>query len=144
MAGDDQGPPRASFLGVGWAFPPAFSRGGAEVAMVADEVDVHHSLAILLRTRPGERPMHEDFGCALDDVLFEELDQSTIERLSARISDAILRHEPRIAVDDLDVAPLADQAGALEIKIAYRILGTNSRYNLVFPFYLVEAATPFA
>ena len=132
-------PPRHSFLGVGWAFPPSFSRGGAEVEVVADEVDVHQSLTILLATRPGERPMHEDFGCALDQVLFEELDQATIERLSAELSDAILRHEPRIAVDALDVTPRVDQAGALEIRIAYRILGTNSRYNLVFPFYLVEA-----
>ncbi|MCA9638263.1 MAG: GPW/gp25 family protein [Myxococcales bacterium] len=134
--------PLTSFLGVGWAFPPAFSRGGAEVELVADEVDVHQSLAILLATRPGERPMSEEYGCALDEILFEELDQATVERLGARISDAILRHEPRIAVDALDVSPLADQAGALEIRIAYRILETNSRYNLVFPFYLVEAATP--
>lgn len=140
----DRGPPRASFLGVGWAFPPAFSRGGAEVEVVADEDDIHQSLTILLATRPGERPMNEDFGCALDEVLFEELDQGTIERLGARISDAILRHEPRIAVDDLDIAPLAGSAGALEIRIGYRILGTNSRHNLVFPFYLVEAVTPFA
>ena len=86
--------------------------------------------------------MSEEYGCAPDEILFEELDQATVERLGARISDAILRHEPRIAVDALDVTPRVDQAGALEIRIAYRILGTNSRYNLVFPFYLVEAATP--
>ena len=128
-----------SFLGTGWSFPPAFSRGGAEVALVSDAEDVHQSLQILLATRRGERPMEETYGCNLDDVLFEEMDQALINRVTGLISDAILEHEPRIQLDEVEVTP-AEEAGVLNIRIEYVILGTNSRYNMVFPFYLNEAA----
>lgn len=134
--------PAASFLGVGWRFPPSFSAGGTELALVAGEEDIHQSLEILLTTRAGERPMQEAFGCALDDLLFEEFDQALIARVAALLSDAILRHEPRIALNDLDVAQHRDDPGLLEVHLDYTVLGTNSRYNMVFPFYLNEATSP--
>src|SRR5688572_8172048 len=97
--------PAPSFLGTSWSFPPAFSRGGAEVALVSDAEDVHQSLQILLATRHGERPMQETYGCNLDDVLFEEMDQALVNRVTGLISDAILEHEPRIRLDEVDVTP---------------------------------------
>ena len=130
-----------SFLGTGWGFPPEFSAGGAEVQVVSDVEDVHQSLQILLATRRGERPMQETFGCNLDEVLFEEMDQGLINRLSSLIHDAVLEHEPRVELRAVDVSPGRD-AGVLDIRIEYAILGTNSRYNMVFPFYLNEATTP--
>jgi phage baseplate assembly protein W len=42
--------PERSFLGTGWAFPPAFSEGGAEVDMVSAAEDIHQSLQILFST----------------------------------------------------------------------------------------------
>ena len=134
--------PRPSFLGVGWAFPPSFSRGGAEVEVVADEVDVHQSLAILLATRPGERPMSEEYGCALDEILFEELDQSLANQITATITDAILYHEPRIVLDRVSVDDSTGTEGLLQIRLAYTVRSTNSRYNMVFPFYVNEATPP--
>jgi uncharacterized protein len=134
-------PPAPSFLGTGWSFPPSFGRGGAELSTVSDVEDVHQSLRILLATRRGERPMQETFGCNLDEVLFEEMDQALINRVSSLISDAILEHEPRVELRAVDVSPAQD-TGVLDIRIEYAILGTNSRYNMVFPFYLNEAITP--
>jgi phage baseplate assembly protein W len=131
----------ASFLGTGWSFPPGFSRGGGQVAMVSEEEDVHQSLQILLATRRGERPMQETFGCNLDAVLFEEMDQALVSRVTTLIYDAVLEHEPRVKVHAIDVS--ADgEAGVLRIRLDYAIQGTNSRYNMVFPFYLNEASTP--
>mgnify|MGYP000918148329 FL=1 len=43
----------SSFLGRGWAFPPAFASGGAR--MTEDEADIDASLRILFGTTPGER-----------------------------------------------------------------------------------------
>lgn len=135
-------PAPPSFLGTGWSFPPGFSGGGAEVAMVADVEDIHQSLAILLATRPGERPMQESFGCALDDALFAEIDEALISRITALISDAILRHEPRVALAELDVRQSDADPGVLQIRLEYAVPGTNSRYNMVFPFHLNEAVAP--
>lgn len=140
MSTDQRVPP--SFLGTGWSFPPEFGPGGAEVATVSEVEDVHQSLAILLASRHGERPMQDSFGCNLDTLLFEEIDQALINQITTLIHDAVLRHETRIELLDVDVSPDPSEAGVLRIQLDYAVLGTNSRYNMVFPFYLNEAATP--
>ncbi len=130
------------FLGTGWSFPPTFGRGGAEVAMVSGVEDIQQSLHILLSTRLGERVMQDEFGCALDSVVFEEIDQGLMNTLNRSISDAILYHEPRITLDQIDVNESVEQPGLLLISLAYTVRSTNSRFNMVYPFYINEAATP--
>lgn len=130
-----------SFLGTGWSFPPSFSRDGAEVEVVSDVEDVHQALQILLATRRGERPMQERFGCNLDALAFEEMNQGLVSSITSLINDAVLLHEPRVVLNAVDATPTGE-AGVLQIRIEYSIPGTNSRYNMVFPFYLNEAVTP--
>jgi phage baseplate assembly protein W len=131
-----------SFLGTGWGFPPTFTRGGAEVEVVSGAEDIHQSLQILLSTRLGERVMQENFGCDLTNMLFEEMDQGLINNLSSLVSDAILYFEPRIKLDKLDVSESESNPGLLLIGIQYTIRSTNSRFNMVYPFYVNEAAVP--
>jgi hypothetical protein len=88
----------------------------------------------------GERVMQDAFGCALDNVVFEEIDQGLINTLNRTISDAILYHEPRITLDELDVSESPDEPGLLLISLIYTIRGTNSRFNMVYPFYINEAS----
>jgi phage baseplate assembly protein W len=135
-------PAEHSFLGTGWSFPPAFSKGGVDVKIVSGPEDIHQSLQILLTTQLGERVMQDQFGCDLNAVLFEEVDQSLINTVSSMISDAILYHEPRITLDHLDVSQSESEQGLLLIDIAYTVRTTNSRFNMVFPFYINEAAVP--
>jgi len=140
MSTDLDRPP--SFLGTGWAFPPRFGPGGGELAMVGGTADIEQSLAVLFATRPGERPMQEGYGCALDDLLFEEMDHALVNRLNSLIHDAVLYHEPRIEPLAVQVEPDPAQDGRLLVLFSYRVLETNSRYNMVFPFYLNEAVAP--
>lgn len=134
--------PPGSFLGSGWSFPPTFGPGGAELA-TAEELDkVHQSLLLLLATRPGERPLSDGFGCDLDALLFEEADHTALGQIAAKIRDAVLRHEPRVILGDIDVTPDAGDSSVLHVRLTYGVPGTNSRYNLVFPFYLNEARAP--
>lgn len=132
----------AAFLGTGWSFPPTFRQGGAEVAMVSGAEDIHQSLQILLSTRLGERVMQDEFGCALDSVIFEEIDQGLLNSLTSSISDAILYHESRITLDQINVTESANQPGLLLISLEYTIRSTNSRFNMVYPFSINEATTP--
>ena len=132
----------ASFLGTGWRFPPAFTRGGADVLMTAGTEDIEQSLKILLTTRLGERTLQEDYGCALDHFLFEELDQGLVNNLTRLISDGILYYEPRIDLNALDVSASEAEAGLLLIRLSYTVRATNSRFNMVYPFYLNEATLP--
>ena len=132
----------APFLGRGWAFPPSFTAGGADVEMVSGAEDIEQSLRILLGTVPGERVMLESFGCDLERLLFAEADQGLCNTLERLVSNAVLEHEPRIDVNSVDVSQSVSEASCLLIRIDYTIRGTNSRYNMVFPFYLMEAAQP--
>lgn len=139
MADDGQRGRSPAFLGTGWSFPPSFSAGGAELELVSGAEDVHQSLQILLATRLGERVMHEGYGCNLDAAMFEEVDQALINRLSSMVSDAILYHEPRVDLLGLELRQDADEPGLLLIRLDYRVPETNSRFNMVYPFYLDEA-----
>lgn len=130
------------FLGTGWSFPPSFSSGGQDVAMVSDVEDIHQSLQVLLSTRRGERPMQESFGCSLDELLFEPADHATVSRIAGMISDAVLEHETRIKLCAVDVSPDKSDAGILRVRIEYTVRDNNSRFNMVFPFYLNEATAP--
>src|SRR5262245_43670252 len=92
-----------AFLGTGWSFPPSFTLGGSDVHVVSGVEDIQQSLAILLSTRRGERVMQDEFGCELSEFLFGEISESLVGRLRDFISDAILHHEPRIALNGVEV-----------------------------------------
>lgn len=127
------------FLGRGWAFPPNFSERGEHVTMVADEEDIQQSLALLFATRPGERLMQEGYGAALQEWLYAEVDPELLSSMSMAIEEAVLLHEPRIELLDLDISVHPQIDGAVQIRLDYQIPTTNSRFNMVFPFYLQEA-----
>jgi uncharacterized protein len=135
-------PADAPFLGRGWGFPPSFTEGGADVEMVSGAEDIHQSLQILLGTSPGERVMEESFGCDLMRFAFGELDQGFVNRVERLVKNAILEYEARIDLERIDVSRSPTDPGCALISIRYGIRGTNSRYNIVFPFYLTEASLP--
>lgn len=128
------------FLGRGWAFPPAFTQGGGEVETVAGAEDVAQSLVIIFGTEPGERPMRPAFGSSLRRHMFAEIDHTMLTDVRGAILDAILAFEPRVQLDGLEIEE-SETAGLLTISLHYTLRGTNSRYNLVYPFYIREAAT---
>ncbi|UZO81759.1 GPW/gp25 family protein [Aquimarina sp. ERC-38] len=129
---------KKSFLGIGWSFPPEFSKKSNRVKMISDEEDIKSSLEILLSTRLGERIMFPDYGCNLDELLFESLNRTLITYVSELIRTAILYHEPRIDVDLINITESDTLQGELFIKVDYTVRTTNSRNNVVFPFYLEE------
>jgi len=130
----------ASFLGKGWSFPPAFSRNGRDVQSVSDHEDIQQSLQILLNTVQGERIMREDFGCDLQRFMFEEISQSMVNSLTALITNAVLYYETRIELNNVQADESDQIEGLLMITVDYTVRSTNSRFNLVYPFYLNEAS----
>ncbi len=129
---------KASFLGTGWGFPPEFDNSLNHVKMISNEEDIESSLHVLLTTRLGERVMLPEYGCNLEELLFEGLDRTLITYVVELIKTAILYHEPRIDVIDVDISETDPLEGKLVIEIDYRVRVTNSRRNMVFPFYREE------
>lgn len=127
-----------SFLGKGWSFPPTFDPLNRQVEIVSGEEDIRQSLRILLATRIGERVMQPLFGCNLDDLVFETLDTSLITDIKNKVETSILYFEPRVNLIKVEVIPQSELEGRILLSIQYIVKATNSRSNLVFPFYLSE------
>jgi hypothetical protein len=126
-----------TFLGRGFAFPPEFV--GGQPRMAEDDVDIRQSLAVLFGTRPGERVLWPGFGLDLGALLFEPLSTTLRTLLEDRIRTALLVHEARIRVLTLVVDDSLAREGQLQIRLEYAVRSTNSRFNLVYPYYLGDA-----
>ena len=127
-----------SFLGRGWGFPPEFSKTTNSVLLTEGEDDIEKSLQILLSTQLGERIMLPDYGCNLEELLFKPLNLTLKTYVTDLIKTAILYHEPRIDTEKIWIEESTDNDGILLINIDYRVRITNSRKNMVFPFYKAE------
>jgi phage baseplate assembly protein W len=127
-----------SFLGRGWGFPPEFNRLTKAVNMLEDEADIKSSLEILLSTRLGERVMVPNYGCNLDELLFKPLTLTLKTFVVDLIKTAILYHEPRIEINKIEIDPTNELEGVLLIVLDYTVRATNSKKNMVYPFYKEE------
>lgn len=129
---------KRDFLGRGWSFPPTFNVERAGVDMLEEEVDIASSLEILLGTAQGERTMLPQYGCNMDELVFEDLDTRMKTLMADKIETAILYHEPRIELEKVQLNDDRELEGVVLIEIDYRVKSTNSRFNFVFPYYKLE------
>jgi uncharacterized protein len=127
------------FLGRGWVFPLVFENQGRQVRMVEAEDDIRQSLNILLSTELGERVMHPTFGWKRSALMFEPISTSFASYLKREIETAILFFESRIELNKVTFETSTSREGLIEIRLDYTIRTTNTRSNLVYPFYLDEA-----
>lgn len=125
----------ADFTGTGWAFPlrPGLS-GGLEYTSGA--ANVEQSLVLLLRTVQGERVMRPRFGTTARDLVFAPGSTQNLRLLETTVREAIRDFEPRVLVEQVAAAlhPRSDITAVVDIT--YRVRATNTRDNLVFPFYV--------
>lgn len=127
------------FLGRGWKFPVEVDATG-RIALSDYEDDVREAVRIILMTSRGERVMRPDFGANLQDYVFASMSATTIGRIQASVQEALIKWESRIKVIAVKVEPDTGEVGKLLIDVEYRVRATNTRFNLVFPFYLKEQA----
>ncbi len=127
-----------SFLGRGWGFPVTFAKEYDGLRMVADLDDIYESLIILLSTRLRERVMQLKYGLNLDEMLFESISTSFLTYMKKLIERAILFYEPRIDLEKINMNVMQN-GGRIDIELIYKVRATNSRHNLVYPFYIQEA-----
>lgn len=84
--------------------------------------------------------MQPSFGCGLRAKVFDTINESTITEIKDIIERAILFFEPRITLEDIDVATEDALEGRLNIQLNYRVRKTNTRSNIVYPFYHLEGS----
>lgn len=127
-----------AFLGRGFSFPPRIDASTGKFVMVDSEEDIQESIYIILMTRLRERAMLPEFGCNLNEFVFDVPDVEMQLKLAREIQDALMRYEPRIINISVDSEMDRSMPGRLNININYTVRATNNPYNMVFPYYLEE------
>jgi len=125
------------FVGSGLAYPVHADRLTGHVALIDGERELDQSIALILCTIPGERPMRPEFGCRIHDYVFAPADAATAGLIAYEVRQSLLRWEPRIDVTDVIVTPHPSEPGMLLVEIRYTVRSTNDPRNLVFPFYVI-------
>jgi len=131
-----------SFLGTAWRFKlgaggdVGLGLDGARVAEAGEALAVRQSIWLILSTAPGERVARPDFGCRIHDLAFGIGGASLIGDVVTAVEEAIGRWEPRVDVLGIDAFPHPVEKELLLVDVEYAIRATNSRFNLVYPFYL--------
>jgi phage baseplate assembly protein W len=82
--------------------------------------------------------MVPNYGCNLEELLFQPLDVTLKTYIKDLIKTAILYHESRIDAQRITLDDSLELEGIVKIEIEYIVRITNSRGNMVFPFYKKE------
>lgn len=123
------------FLGKGMKFPPQINQATGRFVTVSEEQSVRESLYLILMTQKSERPLRPEFGSEIMSYTFLDVNGPMINMVIRTISDQLKNQEPRITNLTVE-ADTQSRTGVVVFNIGYTIISTNTRDNLVFPFYL--------
>lgn len=125
------------FLGKGMKFPPQIDPATGRFEMAGYEDSVRQSIYLILMTQRSERIARPNFGSNIQSYTFMDVNATMLTLMNRELSMAILENEPRVSDVKISTEPQL-QAGRLIINVVYTVAGSNSRQNLVFPFYLQQ------
>ncbi|XVV15538.1 GPW/gp25 family protein [Actinoplanes sp. CA-131856] len=123
------------FIGTGWRFPVLPDEAG-RLGYAEGELSIEHCLRALLLTATGERVMRPDFGTRAQESVFAPGSVQNLRDLELSIAEAVRAYEPRVEVDGVHAEAVPLDESRVTVTVSYRIRRTNTKANLVFPFYL--------
>jgi len=115
---------------IGWPLLPFPSENGTLEYPAALAESVRQQLQVILSTRPGEQLMRPGFGAGLTEFLGEPDTIATRRRIYDRVNDTVVRWEPRVEVDRIEVNDLPGRPGWLRIELGYRLRRTGQIMTL--------------
>ena len=124
-----------SFLGTGMKFPPQIDPGTGRFSLSSGAQSVRESVYLILMTQRGERWLQPEFGSRILSYTFLDISPTTVTLLTNELRALLLEQEPRISDVQVELDPEMRE-GCLIFNLSYTITETNTRDNLVFPFYL--------
>ncbi len=124
-----------SFLGKGMKFPPQINPATGRFVTASAEESVKQSIYLILMTQVTERPLRPEFGSNILSYTFMDKNVGRLNMVSRTIREQIATQEPRVSDVSVDI-DMGERSGVLIFNIDYTIAATNTRDNLVFPFYL--------
>ena len=126
---------KSTFLGRGMKFPPQINPATGRFETSSEGQSIKESIYLILMTQKTERFVRPDYGASLMRYTFMDTGVTALSMMSRELADDIRKQEPRIDYINVDIDSTSKQ-GCLLVNIQYRIIATNTKDNLVFPFYL--------
>lgn len=124
-----------AFLGMGMKFPPQINPATGRFVVSTNEESVKESIYLILMTQKSERFLRPEFGSDLLSYTFMDINLTSVSILKRNITDQLLSQEPRIGDITIETDSTT-KPGCLILNIGYTIIESNTRDNLVFPFYM--------
>lgn len=125
------------FLGTGWKYPVKIDID-RKIALSKHDEDIKEAIRIIIGTAKGERVMRPDFGCGIHELVFAPINATTLSQVENSVREALIKYEPRIDLREVKASADRSDEGQLLVSIDYEIRATNTRSNMVYPFYLKE------
>lgn len=123
------------FLGRGMKFPPQIDSATGRFVTVSELESVKESVYLILMTQKTERFLRPEFGSSLMTYTFMDVNLTNISIMCRNIRRELQQQEPRISDVEVSADPNI-RDGCLVISVDYYVIGSNTRDNFVFPFYL--------
>lgn len=95
-----------------------------------DENAVKNSIRNIFTTKKGQKLLNPEFGAALDQFLFERVDEFYGYKIGNEILDTIKLYEPRIEVTKIQVIPDPDQ-NEYRIILKYNFLKMKNNEKIL-------------
>lgn len=122
-------------LGTGVKFPVSVNPATGRFMLSSGRESVKESIYLILTVQKEERWVRPEFGSRILSYTFMDTSLTRLNMMARELEDTILSQEPRIIKVDVNIEPQLEK-GCLIVNISYVTADTNTRDNLVFPFYL--------
>jgi uncharacterized protein len=119
----------SSIFGKGIAFPPRLDAYG-RWAWSEGEENIRECIAVILKTAQKERIALTNFGAGLQRFLFEPNTSDTHARIAHDIENALRKHEPRIAMQDVEVGADPKSASTAIATITYSLIASGAKERM--------------
>ena len=95
-----------------------------DLIAVKNRTAIARSVRNLVLTVPGERFFNEDLGSRVSEILFDNLDEISASAIRDEIEETIIKYEPRVKLEDVQVKPNYDN-NEFDVTITYDIIGID-------------------
>jgi phage baseplate assembly protein W len=95
---------------------------------------IESNIKNLLLTKKGERVMQPDFGCGLQELLFEPNDSDLETKIEDIINNAVSFWLPSVTVAAIDITsePSQKDVNRINVKITYRFADSSNLNQVTF------------
>jgi phage baseplate assembly protein W len=110
-------------------YPFAVERTGA-IAQAGEAEHIEQMIEQVLFTRPGERVNLPDFGCGLQNLVFEPTNTELFAVTNALVRGALLKWLGDLI--HVEALTITSDDGAFIVRLSYALLQTQTRHTVSF------------